>query len=117
MEITKSNRIIINEIMYSLSTAITSFHGDDSITAQLLHCFQSYLLSDFSDKKYYKTDIVLFQHISIKIMTMQKNLSFKCFKKTDAVGHLFFVYTLLTTSFCDFTMQSGGYTPRSEVRG
>ena len=43
MEITNSNRIIINEIMYSLSIATTSFHGDDSITAQLLHCFQSYL--------------------------------------------------------------------------
>ena len=43
MEITKSNIIIINEIMYSLSIATTSFHGDDSITAQLLHCFQSYL--------------------------------------------------------------------------
>ena len=26
------------------------FKRDDSITAQLLHCFQSYLLSDFSDK-------------------------------------------------------------------
>ena len=43
MEITKSNRIIINEIMYSLSIAITPFHRDDSITAQLLYCFQSYL--------------------------------------------------------------------------
>ncbi len=50
MEITKSNIIIINEIMYSLSIATTSFQGDDSITAQLLHCFQSYLLSDFSNK-------------------------------------------------------------------
>jgi len=56
MEITKSNIIIINEIMYSLSIATTSFQGDDSITAQLLHCFQSYLLSDFSNK-----DII--QHI------------------------------------------------------
>ena len=43
MEITKSKRIIINEIMYSFSIATTSFRGDDSITAQLLHCFQSYL--------------------------------------------------------------------------
>ena len=37
MEITKSNKIIINDIMYSLSIAITSFRGDDGITAQLLH--------------------------------------------------------------------------------
>lgn len=43
MEITKSNRIIIKQIMYSLSIAITSFLGDDGITAQLLHCFKSYL--------------------------------------------------------------------------
>ena len=50
MEITKSNIIIINEIMYSLSIATTSLSRDDSITAQLLHCFQSYLLSDFSNK-------------------------------------------------------------------
>ena len=50
MEITKSSRIIIKEIMYSLSIATTSFQGDDGITAQLLHCFQSYLLSDFSDR-------------------------------------------------------------------
>ena len=42
MEITKSNRIIINVIMYSLSIAITSFTRDDGITAQLLHCFWSY---------------------------------------------------------------------------
>ena len=35
MEITKSNKIIINDIMYSLSIAITSFRGDDGITAQL----------------------------------------------------------------------------------
>ena len=51
MEITKSNRIIINEIMYSLSIAITSFLGDDGITAQLLHCFPSYLFHRiFSDR-------------------------------------------------------------------
>ena len=37
MEITKSNKIIINDIMYSLSIAITSFRGDDGITARLLH--------------------------------------------------------------------------------
>ena len=37
MEITKSNKISINDIMYSLSIAITSFRGDDGITAQLLH--------------------------------------------------------------------------------
>lgn len=43
MEITKSNRIIIKQIMYSLSIAVTSFLGDDGITAQLLHCFKSYL--------------------------------------------------------------------------
>ncbi|MEE1351055.1 MAG: hypothetical protein UHM23_03245 [Clostridia bacterium] len=35
MEITKSNKIIINDIMYSLSIAITSFRGDDGITARL----------------------------------------------------------------------------------
>ena len=29
--------------MYSLSIAVTSFLGDDGITAQLLHCFKSYL--------------------------------------------------------------------------
>jgi len=50
MEITKSKRIIIKEIMYSLSIATTSFHGDDSITAQLLRLFRSHLLSDFSNK-------------------------------------------------------------------
>lgn len=43
MEITKSNRTIIKQIMYSLSIAVTSFLGDDGITAQLLHCFKSYL--------------------------------------------------------------------------
>ncbi len=67
MEITKSNRIIINEIMYSLSIAITPFQGDDSITAQLLHCFQSYLLSDFSNKKYYTTYFVFFQYLFTKL--------------------------------------------------
>jgi len=30
--------------MYSLPIAITSLLGDDGITAQFLHCFQSYLL-------------------------------------------------------------------------
>lgn len=44
MEITKSNRTIIKQIMYSLSIAVTSFLGDDGITAQLLHCFKSYLI-------------------------------------------------------------------------
>ena len=34
MEFTNSKRIIINVIMYSLSIAITSFRGDDGITAQ-----------------------------------------------------------------------------------
>ena len=53
MDITKSNRIIIKEIMYSLSIATTSFKRDDSITIQLLHCFQSYLLSDFPTKILY----------------------------------------------------------------
>ena len=53
MEITKSNRIIINDIMYSLSIATTSLHGDDSITAQLLRLFRSYLLSDFPTKILY----------------------------------------------------------------
>ena len=43
MEITKSKRTIIKQIMYSKSIAITSFHGDDGITAQQLHCFKSYL--------------------------------------------------------------------------
>ena len=61
MEITKSKRIIINEIMYSLSIAITSFQGDDGITAQLLHCFQSYLLTDFSDKNNIQTYFLLFK--------------------------------------------------------
>ena len=42
MEITKSNRIIINDIMYSLSIAITPFARDDGITAQLLRLFWSY---------------------------------------------------------------------------
>lgn len=49
MEITKSNRTIIKQIMYSLSIAVTSFLGDDGITAQLLHCFQILPLSDCSD--------------------------------------------------------------------
>lgn len=44
MEITKNNRTIIKQIMYSLSIAVTSFLGDDGITAQLLHCFKSYLI-------------------------------------------------------------------------
>ena len=34
MEITKSNKIIINEIMYSLSISLTSLHRDDGITAR-----------------------------------------------------------------------------------
>ena len=34
MEITNSNRIIIKVMMYSQSITITSFHGDESITAQ-----------------------------------------------------------------------------------
>ncbi len=44
MVITNSKRIIIKQIMYSLPIAITSLLGDDGITAQFLHCFQSYLL-------------------------------------------------------------------------
>ena len=59
MEITKSKRIIINEIMYSFSIATTSFCGDDSITAQLLHCFQSSLLSDFPTKLLYNTFYII----------------------------------------------------------
>ena len=43
-------KVIIYIIMYTYSIATTSFQGDDSITAQLLHCFQSYLLLDFSNE-------------------------------------------------------------------
>ena len=34
MEITKSNRIVINKIMYSLSIVITPFRGDDDIVVR-----------------------------------------------------------------------------------
>ncbi|MBQ2284507.1 MAG: hypothetical protein II244_02435, partial [Clostridia bacterium] len=32
-------KVMIYIIMYTYSIAITSFQGDDGITAQLLHCF------------------------------------------------------------------------------
>ena len=54
MEITISNRIIINNNVYSLSIAVTSFLRSDGITAQLLHCFRS-CLSKFIDRFYFIT--------------------------------------------------------------
>jgi len=44
-------KVIIYIIMYTYSIAITSFQGDDGITAQLLHCFQSYLYVGFLQHK------------------------------------------------------------------
>ena len=56
MEITKSNKIIIKDIMYSLSIAITSFERDDSITARLYACIGLALI-------HYTTYFILFQHL------------------------------------------------------
>ena len=69
MEITKSKRIIIKEIMYSLSIATTSFRGDDGITARLLHCFQSYLLSDVPTKDIIQQILCFFNIFSKKAFT------------------------------------------------
>lgn len=52
MVITKSNRIVINNIMYSLSIAITPLCRDDGITA-LFSLFRTYLPSYYTPK-YYK---------------------------------------------------------------
>ncbi len=41
MVININNKIIINDIMYSLSIATTSFRGDDDITALLFTLFFS----------------------------------------------------------------------------
>ena len=80
MDITKSNRIIINEIMYSLSIAITPFFKrDDSITIQLLHCFQSYLLLDFPTKTLYN----IFYIIST---SFYKKLQCNFIKKNNLAG-------------------------------
>ena len=40
-------------IMYTNSIAITSFRGDDGITAQLLHCFQTCPAGITSGRAYY----------------------------------------------------------------
>ena len=72
MEITKSNRTIIKQIMYSLSIAVTSFLGDDGITAQLLHCFKSYLYRIAPTSTLY----TIYLYISSKINK-------KCNVKTD----------------------------------
>lgn len=71
MEITKSNRIIIKQIMYSLSIAITSFLGDDGITAQLLHCFKSYLYRIAPTSTLYN----IYLYISSKIAKTDKSFS------------------------------------------
>ena len=80
MEITKSNKIIIKDIMYSVSIAITPFSRDDSITAQLLHCFQSHLWVGFSRHLYY-TIFSNYFNIFIKMQSHQIRIS-----QTHSIG-------------------------------
>ena len=89
MEITKSKRIIIKVIMYSFSIATTSFQGDDGITAQLLHCFQSYLLTDFSIES-------IIQHILYYFnILLQKSTMY--YTKRGCIKQPLLIYILLSS--------------------
>jgi len=55
-------KVIIYIIMYTYSIAITSSLGDDGITAQLLHCFKSYLIG-LLRRIYYTPKLYIFQEL------------------------------------------------------
>ena len=88
MEITKSNRTIIKQIMYSLSIAVTSFLGDDGITAQLLHCFKSYLYRIAPTSTLY----TIYLYIQVKSTKNVDNV------KTDKSFSVLSVFLLITFS-------------------
>ena len=77
MDITKSKRTIINEIMYSKSTSyhlcflVYSYKRDDGITARFSHCFQSCPLPEKSGKK-------IIHHITDYFNTFSKTFAFLC---------------------------------------